>query len=261
MTDDSNGTEVWTKGFWNKLKAGWYRRGLDYSDMAATIVPIILGRAEGARSVLDVGAGCGSLALPLGKAGLRVTALDPSKAMLDILAEDARKEGLKNIKPVQAGWGEVELKRHDVVLCANVPVLLKGSESFLAEACDAARKYVFIIESADPGGDKFYYKELYPLIWGKPFPKRDDYLRTYTTLHSMGIFANVELVEYDFDQPFDDITEALGFWKEYMGIVTEEHDAKLREYLDSKLVKKKGVLLARFHKKAAVMWWRTGRGG
>ena len=53
--------------------------------------------------------------------------------------------------------------------------------------------------------------------------------------------------------------EAIEFWKEYIGIVTEEHDRKLREFLDKKLVRKKGGLLAKFHKKSAVMWWVKGK--
>ncbi len=256
MTDNGIGTEPWTKGFWNRLKAEWYRRGMDYSDMADRVVPIIKARAEGARSVLDVGSGCGALALPLAREGFRVTALDPSKAMLDILREDAKKKGLKGVKTVEAAWGEAEVKPHDIVLCANVPVLVKGSEGFLREVGDSARKYVFIVEAADPEADKFYYKDLYPLVWGKAFPPRRDYIATYNTLHALGIFANVEMIEYDFDQPFKDLDEALMFWKEYMGIVTEEHDATLADYLGDRLVKRKGVLLARFHKKAAVMWWK-----
>ena len=66
------------------------------------------------------------------------------------------------------------------------------------------------------------------------------------------------MIEYDFDQPFDDMDEAVEFWKEYLGIVTEEHDAELRGFLSKKLVRKKGALLARFHKRSAVIWWKKG---
>lgn len=249
------------KGFWNKLKAGWYRKGLDYSTLPKTVIPIILERARGAKTFLDVGSGCGTLTIPLARAGKTLTALDPSKAMLDILAEDIKREGVKGVKTVHAAWGEVAVKPHDAIICANVPALLKESDAFLKDAARLARKYVFIIEGADPDADKFYYKELYPLIFGKPFGKREDYLKTYMMLHNMGIYANVEIIEYDFDQPFANMDEALEFWKEYMGIVTEEHDGKLRGYLEKKLVKKRNILLAKFHKKAAVIWWTQERKG
>jgi hypothetical protein len=53
--------------------------------------------------------------------------------------------------------------------------------------------------------------------------------------------------------------EAVEFWKEYMGIVTEEHDGKLRGYLGKKLKKIRGGLIAKFHKKSAIIWWRKGK--
>ena len=247
------------KGFWNRLKAEWYRRGLEYSGFPRSAMAVILPRAQNCKSFLDVGAGCGSLAIPLARAGKTVTALDASEAMINILNEDMKKEGLKGIKPVVSEWDKAELKAHDAVLCANVPTLLSEPEKTIKRMDALARKAVFIIENADPQGDKFYYRELYPLLFGKPFGERADYFKTYSALHSLGIFANVEIIEYDFDQPFRDLDEAVEFWKEYIGIVTEEHDRKLREFLGNRLVKRKGVLFARFHKKSAVMWWTKGK--
>ena len=244
------------KGFWNTLKARWYQKGLEYSTLPKIALNIILPKARDCKTFLDVGAGCGTFAIPLVKAGKQVTALDPSPAMIKILNEEIKNKRLKNIKTINAAWGEVEIKRHDVIICANVPELLKDSKTFLKEANELARKAVFLIEGADPNADKFYYKELYPLLFNKPFLPRADYLKTYTDLHSLGIFANIEMIEYSFDQPFDDMNEALEFWKEYIGIVTGEHDEKLKNFLKDKLEKFKGGLIARFHKKSAVIWWK-----
>jgi len=256
------------QGFWNRLKARWYRKGLDYSDFADAALSVILPKTEGAKTFLDVGAGCGSLSVPLAKAGKKVTAIDPAVAMIEILKEDIEREGLgKRITPMLSVWDAAKVRPHDVVLCANVPELLKKRESpsspggFLKEADATAKKAVFIIVNADPKADKFYYRELYPLLFKKEFVKEGDYLTTYAALHDIGIYANIEMIEYDFDQPFDSIEEAVEFWKEYLGIVTEEHDAALSGFLSKKLVRKKGVLLARFHKKSAVIWWKKAKGG
>jgi len=244
------------KGFWNTLKAKWYQKGLKYNTLPKVVLPLILSKTRGCKTFLDVGAGCGTLAIPLSKAGKSVTALDPSPAMIKLLSEEIKKKRLKNIKPIHSAWGEVEIKPHDVIICANVPELLKDSKTFLKEANELARKAVFLIEGADPHADKFYYKELYPLLFNKPFLPRADYLKTYTDLHSRGIFANIEMIEYSFDQPFDDMNEALEFWKEYIGIVTAEHDEKLKNFLKDKLERFKGGLIARFQKKSAVIWWK-----
>jgi len=244
------------KGFWNTLKAKWYQKGLKYSNLPKIALNIILQKTRDCKTFLDVGAGCGTLAIPLSKAGKTVTALDPSKAMIALLDEEIKKKKLRNVRTINAAWGEVEMKPHDVILCANVPGLLKDSIDFLKQANALAKKAVFFIEGADPNADKFYYKELFPLLFNKPFLPRTDYLKTYTDLHSLGIFANVEVIEYDFDQPFDNMEEAVDFWKEYMGIVTGEHDEKLKIFLEGKLKRYKDGLIARFHKKSAVIWWR-----
>ncbi len=244
------------KGFWNRLKAGWYRRALDYSNFPEVVLSFILPRTEDSKTFIDVGCGCGTLAIPLAKAGKRVTALDPSPAMMEILKEEIKRQGIRNIKPVNHAWGEVRLKRHDVLICANVPELLKDSEVFLKEADRLARRAVFLIEGVDPRRDKFYYRELYPLVFKKHFPERSDYLKTYINLHRQGIFANVEIIEYDFDQPFDSLDEAVEFWKEYMGIVTDEHNKTLRDFLKKRLEKRDKGFLARFHKRSAIVWWR-----
>jgi SAM-dependent methyltransferase len=253
------------QGFWNRLKADWYQKGLKHSTLPKVAVPFILNEARGARSFLDIGSGCGTMAIPLAKAGKKVTALDASGAMIEILTEEIKKRKLKGIKTVCSAWGEggaggaKKLKPHDAVLVSNVPALTKETEGFLRDFQNFSKRYVFIIEGADPEADKFYYKELYPLLFNKKFGPRADFLKTYTNLHAMGVFANVNVIEYDFDQPFADLEEAVMFWKEYMGIVTEEHDKKLEGFLRKKLVKTKDGLLAKFHKKSAIMWWKKGQ--
>lgn len=244
------------KGFWNTLKAKWYWKGLKYSTLPKAALSIILPKTRDCKTFLDVGSGCGTLAIALAKTGKKVTAIDPSPAMIKLLDEEIKNKKLKNIKTINTAWGEVELKPHDVILCANVPELLKDSIDFLRQANVLAGKAVFLIEGADPNADKFYYKEIYPLLFNKPFLPRTDYLKTYTDLYSLGIFANVEIMEYNFDQPFDDMNDALEFWKEYMGIVTAEHDEKLKNFLEGKLEKFKDGLIAKFNKKSAVIWWR-----
>ncbi len=243
---------------WNRLKANWYKKGLAGSGAPQAILSKVLPRASEMSSFLDVGAGCGALAIPLARAGKKVTAVEPSRQMAEILKDDCNREELK-VKCVNSAWEEVSesdtVKGHDAVICANVPGLLKNNEAFLRRADALAAKAVFLITGADPHADKFFYKELFPLIYGRNFTARGDYLKTYAMLHSIGIYANVEIVEYNFDQPFDDIEEALEFWKEYMGLVTEEHDAKLQNFLKGKLKETENGLLAEFHKKSAIIWW------
>jgi SAM-dependent methyltransferase len=243
-------------GFWNRCKAEWYARGIKTSTLGRIAAPIIIERSKGARNYLDIGSGCGTLSVPLAEAGKRVTALDSSEAMIELLHKEMERKGLSGIKTKNQKWDAEKVAPHDAIIVSNVPALVREQAGFIEEVVELARKYVFIIESAGPGADKFYYKELYPLLFGKEFGPRRDYFSTYSKLHALGIYANVEVIEYDFDQPFNDLDEAIEFWKEYLGIVTMEHDEALRGFLGKRLVKKKGGLVAPFKKRSAIIWWK-----
>ena len=248
--------EKQSSGFWNSLKADWYLKGLKYSTLPDLCLDFILPKTSRDDSFLDVGAGCGTLALHLAAAGRRVTAIDPSLPMITLLREEAERRGLDNLTTRNVAWDEYEKKHHDVIICANVPDLLKGSAPFLDEVDRWAAKAVFIITGADPLANKFYYRELYPLLFDREYPPRDDYLSTYAALHARSIFANVEIIDYRFDQPFRNLDEACAFWREYLGLVTDEHDRQLAAFLEKRLEKHEEGLIARFRKKSAIIWWR-----
>jgi SAM-dependent methyltransferase len=71
----------------NRLAAD-YRRRPGYPDALVARLLAIAG-GPGAR-VADLGAGTGQLAVPLARMGARIDAVEPARAMLDVLAEEAR---------------------------------------------------------------------------------------------------------------------------------------------------------------------------
>ncbi|HEX9049250.1 MAG TPA: class I SAM-dependent methyltransferase [Anaeromyxobacter sp.] len=71
----------------NRLAADYRARPGYPAALAERLLAIAGG--PGAR-VADLGAGTGQLAIPLARLGARVDAVEPARAMLDVLAEDAR---------------------------------------------------------------------------------------------------------------------------------------------------------------------------
>jgi SAM-dependent methyltransferase len=78
---------------------------------------VALAGGPGARAA-DLGAGLGHLAIPLARAGLRVDAVEPARAMLDRLASDAT--GLE-VRPVHATGEDTGLEAgaHALVVIAD----------------------------------------------------------------------------------------------------------------------------------------------
>src|SRR3989304_4930002 len=101
---------------WSEKKATWYSQALRYSTYPRKAVEVISTRLTGVISLLDVGAGTGSLALPLASQVRKVTALEPSQPMLEILEKKASRLGIKNVKTINASWGEVTMEPHDAIL-------------------------------------------------------------------------------------------------------------------------------------------------
>jgi len=242
---------------WTPRRARWFSQAVQQSDFPAKVVKALEVALANCWSVLDVGAGVGALSVPIAKRVRAVTALEPAAAMLDELKESLARNRLTNVTCLQAAWGEAVLEPHDLVLVANVAPLFDDLLGFLTRAEPLARRAIALVQNAGPGGEKFYLEELYPLLLGRPYPGRTDYLGTVTLLHSLGIYAHVEIVDYRFDQPFADFQEALDFWTEHLRLTEPEQSRRLVAFLQARLQSIGSRVIAPMRRRSAVIWWPT----
>lgn len=244
--------------FWTERTVAWYERANEQSDYAARVLGALGPALDGCRDALDVGAGFGALALPLARRLEAVTALEPSAAMSGALRAGAASAGLANVTVIEAAWGEASVRPHDLVICAHVGGLLDGTSPFLRDAGTVARRLVAFVRDlpAGPDDDKFFYRELYPALLGRPYEhhcRADD---TVAGLERLGIRPVVTPIEYSSDQPFESLEEACDFWMTYMGLEGERPRDHLRRFLSERLERRDGVLVAPLRKRAAVIAWQ-----
>ena len=245
--------------FWTPRRARWFNQAVQISDFPAQTLKALEPVLVGCRSVLDVGAGVGALSVPLARTVEAVTAMEPSPAMLEALRENLARHHLRNVTCIPAAWGKTEVPPHDLILVANVSPIFTDLLGFLTTAEPLARRAIALVQNVGPGTEKFYFGELYPLLLGRPYPGRDDYLRTVTLLHSLGIYANVQIIGYHFDQPFADLAEAVDFWKEQMRLTEPEQERRLVGFLQSKLQRVGSRLVAPMRRQSAVLTWRVAQ--
>jgi hypothetical protein len=136
--------------------------------------------------------------------------------------------------------------------------LLAGGSPFLHAVGSVARRLVALVRDfpASPDDDKFFYRELYPALLGRPYEhggRADD---TVASLERLGIRPAVTAIEYSSDQPFTDLEEACDFWMTYLGLEGEKPRAFLRGFLDERLERRGGQLIAPLRKRAVVITWR-----
>ncbi|MCA0242693.1 MAG: class I SAM-dependent methyltransferase [Proteobacteria bacterium] len=118
-----------------KPASAWDGRARDYASHSGRsgYAQDFLARLDlsGARTLLDVGCGPGTLALPLARRGISVVALDHSAAMLEQLRAKAGEQELTNVQTIHRAW---EDDWHNVPVCD----LAIASRSTTVDDLDAA---------------------------------------------------------------------------------------------------------------------------
>jgi cyclopropane fatty-acyl-phospholipid synthase-like methyltransferase len=240
---------------WSPRRARWFNQAIQESEFPAQVMQALLPLLADCRSVLDVGAGVGALSVPLATVVPRVTALEPAPAMLAELQANLARHQLTNVTCLRARWGEVSLPPHDLILAANVAPIFADLPGFLATAAPLAARAIALVQNAGSGGEKFYVGELSPLLFDRPHLGRGDYLTTLTRLHDAGIYANVQVIAYQFDQPFADFQEAVDFWTERLHLTEPEQLRRLAAFLATRLQPAGTRVIAPMRRRSAVIWW------
>jgi SAM-dependent methyltransferase len=247
--------------YWTPHRVRLFSQAIQQSDFPARTIKALEPALADCRSVLDVGAGVGALTVPLAKRVAQVTALEPSPAMAEELRANVARNRLDNVTCLQAAWGETPLAPHDLVLVANVAPIFKDLLGFVTAAEPLTGRALALVQNVGPGAEKFYLGELYPLLLGRPYLGRDDYLQTLILLHSLGIYANAQIIGYEFDQPFAAMREAVEFWVRQMDLTEPAQRGKLVEFLENRLRPVGAQLVAPMRRQSAVIWWTVSPTG
>lgn len=118
--------------------------GSAYREFTERTLAEVRSRARPPAKIVDFGAGTGRLAIPLAAEGYRVTAVDPSSGMLEVLDE---KRGGLPIEPVVSGVEAYRGERaHDLALCVFTVL------AYLLDAAALARAAGAMAGAVRPGG-------------------------------------------------------------------------------------------------------------
>lgn len=113
-----------------------------YNWLTDTTVDVVRGLLPAKGRIIEFGAGTGRMALPLARAGYKVTAVEPSGPMLERLR--AAGEGVDCIQSTLQDYRG--RKRHDLALCVFTVVIYLLDEAALQSALHSVRR------SLKPGG-------------------------------------------------------------------------------------------------------------
>jgi SAM-dependent methyltransferase len=241
-------------------KAKWYNQTVmsrtEY--IQKTLARIV---ADYGCSILDIGSGPGTLAIPLAKTAGKVTAIDPSGDMLDYLKENARREGVSNITCINKKWEDVaignDIEPHDIVIASH-SLTMMDIEKALSKIDEAANQRVYLFDFA--GKPRWDYLELWPKLYGEPYVPGPNYIFIVNILYQMGITANVKVWEQCSRNQIVSLEEAVRERVEYYDSPLPDAEKIIREYIEKNLVKENGEIWTVQKSKSAMIWWKKTAG-
>lgn len=186
-------------------RAAQYARSIREIDRDDPFVGLVLERVTPDSTVIDVGAGTGRHAIRLAQVARKVIAIDPSKAMLSYLRQDAERLGLENIEVIEGAWPEVNAPFADVAICSHVLYPIYDIVPFL-EKLDAAATWCFVYLRVDPlVTDLGLWREFH----GEPLVDQPTHADALAVLHELNIAPNVAVFRLEARRSFASWEEAI----------------------------------------------------
>lgn len=248
---DSDYWLVQARSYDHRVKNKWAKPDVSRQFVMETVQPD--------SNIIDIGAGTGAWTLLFSKFMQKVTAVEPSAAMREILLENIREAKAKNIEIVAEKWPQANPPMHDYVFCSHAMYECADFPKFVQKMMDCATKMCFLLIRA-PSLDGLI-TEACQHIWNQPHDS-PNFTIAYNILLQMGISANVRFEESD-RQHFiacDSPEDALQEIKERMGLLgTNQHDDYLCDLLKRRLMKQDGQYLWPGSRRSALIYWSVSK--
>lgn len=220
--------------YWGK-RAKTYRAALHERTDEDPFFLRVRGAVTKDSTVLDVGAGTGRHTLALAPLVARVTAVEPSAAMLAFLREDAEAQALTNVFTVPSEWLAADVEPADFVICSHVLYPIADVGPFVRKLAGSAKRRVFVYLRVDPlPTDMGLWSEFH----GVPLQLQPTHMDLVNVLVQLGIMPDVKVGEHRFTWTFATLDEAVAQVRNSL-CLREDDDAasvKLRALLGQRLV-------------------------
>ena len=203
--------------------------------------------------VLEIGAGPGTLTIPLAKKVKKVVAVESSETAVKYLGKNMKESRVENVEIMNKNWMDVEdqeLKdRFDLAVCSHFLWQVRDVEKHLKKMENASNKYCAVIQ---PAGRDSIVKEMWTKITGDgykgEFDPDADYF-AYLILRQWGRLVNVRIMNYSVERNFE---QEMRYIASFIGKYVEA-DAHVKEIIEQ-YVSEKG--LRKEKRSAVVLWWR-----
>ena len=222
--------------FWNSRAPSFSKHVLE-SDYEKHFLDLM--QPHSSWSVLDVGCGSGTLAVPLAGRIASVTALDFSPGMLALLQQRCQASGITNITTIHGSWEDdwkkLGIGTYDVAI-ASRSIVVEDLRAALIKLDRAARQRVYLSAMVGDGPND---RRIFDAV-GRPLRRGPDYMYVFNLLHQMEIYANVSYISSSDWKSYQTIDEAIEGMRWMLDELTPEEEARLADYLGAEMVPHEG---------------------
>lgn len=255
MSDRKNAMQL--EDYWRK-KADRFKskKGKKQSDPGSslTFIASIL-KSNPDSTLLDIGAGAGDWSEFLAPYAKKVTALEPSDFMGELISEKIIEGNIENVELVKGSWPAIDIEPHDYTLASHSMYTETEFQPFIDKMVETSRKGCFLVLKTlflDTVMAKASQR-----ILGQPYDSPCLQI-AFNALHQMGIYPNVEMESGKSWNPWsnDSLDDALLDIKRRFGILnTSDHDDFLTSLLESELIKEDGKYIWPEGVGSALVYW------
>jgi ubiquinone/menaquinone biosynthesis C-methylase UbiE len=249
---------------WNKLENAERYHSSSNSEYDDRVKTTIAGLEITKNSViLDIGAGPGTLAIPLAPLVKEITSIEPGKGMVKVLKERMRKEEITNITTICKRWEEIDPNfdlsgSYDVVI-ASLSLTMEDIRLALQKMDAVSRGSVYLFWFVDMPFWEKMYADLWKPIHGSDYysgPKADC---LFCVLYQMGIYANIEMLPLKKEYRFANLNEMIAFFRRRFNVITDEQERVLTDYLKPMVKVTESDLVISGESTFAKIWWRKDK--
>lgn len=236
-------------------RADVFARRIDSPDET---LGVLLEKLRPGDTLLDVGGGSGRYAIPASQHVKEVVVAEPSAGMGRALLQEVEKRGVANVRWIESGWLEAAAPKAEVVLCAHVLYFTPDVLPFVQKLNEHTLRECIVMIRVDQAGAGL--APLYAQFRGEPQAPEPSFLQLYNLLYSMGIVADVRVVEGRNSQgSFESMEQAKANAVNSLMPSTDADRARIHDYLEANLVQNRdGQLVFKgVRRRVAIVSWRT----
>ncbi len=209
--------------------------------------------------VLDIGAGPGTLAIPISEKVGHVTAVEPSKGMLEVLDDKIAEYRRENISVVRKRWEDIDIEKdlegpYDVAIASfslGMPDIRRAIEDMQAVSSGHIYLYWF---AGNTSWDEHSLR-IWPTLHGSeyyPSPKCDI---LFNVLYQMGIYPHMEPFIIGRSEEYATLDDAVNEQADHFAIKTEQQREILRQYLKENMQFENGNYIYDARSTRVRIWW------